>query len=141
MNNLVLDERKIDNLVSSYRDTEQLIYEGSDEHLDIILELQNSIYKLIKLSGEVNEELEKSFNTLSEEQAKIVVIKLSSGLRSAKQVITLLRNIHPSISDGIKSCRKELYLETKQIDEFVQDLIKYKINNPQDLKDLLNGIK
>jgi hypothetical protein len=141
MSNLVLDEKKIDTLVSSYQDTEKLIYAGSDEHLDLILDLQNSIKKLVKLSIDVNEELEKSFNDLTEEQAKTVVIKLTSGLRNAKQLITVLRNLHPSLSDGIKSCRKELYLETKQIDEFVQDLIKYKINNPQELKDLLNEIK
>ncbi len=141
MGSLVLDERKIDRLVSSYQDAEQLIYEGSDQHLDMILNLQDKLKKLIKLNVEVNEELEKSFNSFDGEQAKKIVIKLTFGLRIAKQLITALRSLPSSISEGIKSLRKELHLETKQLDEFVQDLIKYKINNPQELKDLLNGIK
>lgn len=134
MNNLLLDEKKIDKLVSSYQDTEQLIHEGSDEHLDIILEIQNSLKTLIKLSVDVNEELEKAFNYLNSEKAKDVVIKLSVGLRNAKQLIVALRNTHPSIFKGIKSSCQDLSLETKQIDEFVQDLIKYKITDPVELK-------
>lgn len=141
MSNLVLDETKIDNLVSSYQDTEQFIVEGSDEHLDIILGLQKNIKELIKLTVDVNDELEAKFNILDEDNAKSVVIKLSSGLRSAKQIITILRRLHPSISEGIKSLRKELYVETKQLEEYVEDLIKYKINDPKELKEILNGIK
>jgi hypothetical protein len=141
MSSAVLDERKIDSLVSSYQDTERLIYAGSDEHLDIILTLQQSVKHLIKLSVAVNEELEATFNSMSQDQAKSIVIKLTGGLNTAKQLIAVLRNCHPSIADGIKSCRKELYLETKQIDEFVQDIIRYKIENPQELKDIMNEIK
>lgn len=136
----ILDERKIDKLVMSYKDAEQIISEGSDQHLDIILRIQKSVKKVIELSIVVNEELESTFNTMNEENAKTTVLKLSLGLRMAKQLITVLR-MHPLISEALKSSRKELYLETKQIDEFVQDIIKYKLNDTQDLKDLLIAIK
>lgn len=136
----ILDERKIDKLVMSYKDAEQIISEGSDQHLDIILRIQKSVKKVIELSIVVNEELESTFNTMNEENAKTTVLKLSLGLRMAKQLITILR-MHPLISEALKSSRKELYLETKQIDEFVQDIIKYKLNDTQDLKDLLIAIK
>jgi S-adenosylmethionine synthetase len=141
MSHLVVDENKIDSLVSSYHDTEQLVFAGSDEQLDLILNMQNSINKLVKLSRDVSEELETAFNSLSEEQAKNVVIKLSSALSTAKQLITLLKNLPHALLEGTKSCRKDLYLETKQIDEFVQDIIKYKINSPKELTDLLKEIK
>lgn len=141
MSHLVINENKIDTLVSSYRDTEQLVFAGSDKQLDLILNMQNSINKLVQLSKDVNEELETTFNSLDEEQAKTVVIKLSSALSTAKQLITLLKGLPHALSEGTKSCRKDLYLETKQIDEFLQDIIKYKINSPKELTDLLNEIK
>jgi hypothetical protein len=141
MNNPIEGENKIDKLVSFYQDTKQLIYEVSDKQQNIISDLQNSIIKLTGLSFDVNEDLEKSFSYLSEDQAKNIIVKLSAGLKSARQLLALLSDIPPTITDRIKLFIKEFYLETKQINEFLQDLIKYKIHNPQEFKDLLNEVK
>lgn len=140
MANAVLDQKKIDSLVSCYQDTEKLIV-GSDEHLDIILSIQKSITQLTKLTQAVNNEIEEGFNSLPEEQAKEIVIKLTYGIRMAKQLIVSLRNTHPLIYEGIKSSYKELYIETKQLDEFIQDIIKYKLTNQDELLQVLKEIK
>lgn len=141
MSVVVLDESKIDSLVSSYEKTEKLIFAGSDEHLDIILDIQSAIKELTDLSIEVSNDLEKSFNDLTQDQAKNIVLKLSFGLRNARLLIANLKKFHPLIFNGIKTCLKDLVLETNQIDEFVHDLMKYKINQPEEIKSLLNDIK
>ncbi len=141
MSTVFANDQKIDSLLASYQAAEHIVHEGSDEHLDLILELQDSIKKLLQLSIDVNEVLESSFNALTEEEARDIVIKLTQGLGSARQFANFLRRLHPSIGVGIESLRKELYLETKQIHEFVQDIIKYKINQPDELRELLQDIQ
>lgn len=137
---LVPKDQKIDNLLASYRAAEQSVQEGSDEHLDLILELQSSIKKLIKVSVDVNEQIESSFNSLTEAESRNIVIKLTQALGYARQFGHFLNGLHPTLAVGIESLRNELYLETKQIHEFVQDLIKYKINQPNELRELLQDI-
>jgi hypothetical protein len=141
MSILIANDQKIDNLLASYQATEQIIHEGSDQHLDIILELQGSIKKLIQLSFDVNEVIESSFNSLTEDEARIIVVKLTQGLGFASQFSNFLRRLHPTIGIGIESLRRELNLETQQMHEFVQDLIKYKINQPDAIRELLTDLQ
>lgn len=141
MSSLVLDEKKIDDLVSSYQYTENLVIAGSDEHLDQILNLQKALKSLIDLSVAVSSELESAFNSLNAEQSKNVVVKLSAGLGNAWKLIKSLKTLPKLYRQGIKSRFDELILETEQIEEFVQDLIKYKITDPEELKVLLASIK
>ncbi len=139
---VAFDETKIDTLVSSYQDTEkQLIVIGSDEHLDIILSIQNTLKDLIKKSEAVSNQLELSFNSMNEEIAKSIVLKLSGGLRIAKQVIYILRNSPRPIKNGINTCLEQVTFETRQIDELVHDIIKYKLTKQDELQNLINEIK
>ncbi len=140
MSTLFANDQKIDNLIASYQATEQMIQEGSDEHLDLILELQNNIKKLLQVSPDVNDVLESTFNSITESEARNIVIKLTQGLGFARQFEAFLKRLHPSIGTGIESLRKDLYVETKQLHEFVQDLIKYKINQHDDIRELFQGI-
>jgi phosphoribosylaminoimidazole-succinocarboxamide synthase len=131
---------KIDKLVSSCQEAEKIIIIGSDEHLDIILDTQSALKKIIKLSVIVNEALESSFNQLSVDEAKRIVIKLNEGLSASKQLINALINSHSSISNGVKTLIDDLQIENDGIDEFIQDLINYKINSPKELVELLKSI-
>lgn len=140
MSNLVLDESKIDNLNASYEATEKTIIEGSDEHLDFLIDLQKDIKMLIAKTIEVNEMLEVSFNNMSEEEAKNMALKLTIGLNLARQFYRFLKSTPPIIYNGIKSCTTQLYLETKQVDEFLQDILRYKLRKTDELKDLFNEI-
>jgi len=142
VSSITIDESKIDDLVSTYGDTEaQLMAVGSDEHLDMLIDIQRNVQKLTALTIAVNDEIESHFNLIDEANARNLVIKLTAGLRLARQVITILSNSPAFISEGLSSCKKDLYLETKQLDEFVSDLIRFKINSPGPLNDLLNAIK
>lgn len=141
MGNLLLSGSKIDELVSTYETTEQLLAEGTDQHLDLILVIQQAIVALTKLTIEVNDGLEAAFNTIDEQEARNAVIKLSVSLRLAKQLISLLKKTSAIIQSGIKNHLKDLIIETKQIDEFVQDLLRYKINKPHELTTLLAQIQ
>lgn len=142
MNKCYIDEKKIDTLVSSYQDAEQVVSEGSDEHLDIILDLQSALKKLSKLTADVNNDLEEKFNSIDQTSARKIVIKLTILLTAARQLSSYLkRALSSSTYDGIKTSIQELYVETKQTDEFVKDIIKYKIEDTTELKELLNGIK
>jgi uncharacterized protein YpbB len=131
---------KIDNLVYSYREAERIVI-GSDEHLDIILDIQSALKKIIQLSIDVNEELENSFNQLELENSKSIVISLNTILYSSKQFIALLKDLHPAIYNGIQSLIYNLQTENEQIDEFIQDIINYRINTPVELIELLNSIE
>ncbi len=141
MSNAVLQTNKVDNFVSSFEVAEkELIQVGSDAYLDVILHFQKIIKELTILSVGVNDELEQGFNNMDAENSKTVVLKLIQGLRVAKQFIVIMK-AHPAIYAGVKSCLKELHIETKQIDEFLQDLVKYKLSNQTELVELLKGIK
>lgn len=141
MSNAVLQANKVDNFVSSFEVAEKnFLQVGSDDHLDVLLHLQKVIKELTKLSFDLNEELEKTFNNLDAEASKNIVIRICQGLRIAKQFIVFLKS-HPALYAGVKTAFKELHEETKQIDEFVQDIIKYKLSDQTELVELLNGIK
>ena len=139
MDTITLNETKIDSLVSSYKEAEKIII-GSDEHLDIILHLQKTLDEIIKLSIDVNNGLDDVFNNLDKESAKNTVIKLSTGLQLSRHLIVSFKRTHPSILEGIKSRIKALHIENKQIDEFIQDIIRYRINEPVELYDLLKSL-
>lgn len=136
MSNITLDGNKIEDLVSAYENSEELIA-GSGQHLDFILELQRDIKKLTKLTINVNDYLENEFNSLDEAKANAIVIRLIVGVRNAQRFYRSLKKMHPSLYEGIKSCTKDLYIETKQVDEFIQDIIKYKIQDTSELRTLL----
>jgi len=141
MSNAVLPTNKVDNFVSSFEVAEKnLIQIGSDDHLDVLLNLQNVIKDLTRLSIGVNEELDARFNHLDTDTSKNLVIKICQGLRIAKQFIVIMKS-HPAIYVGVKTSLKELHEETKQIDEFVQDIIKYKLSDQTELTELLKEIK
>ena len=125
--------------MDSYQEAERFIV-GSDEHLDIILETQRHIDGLTAASRAVNQELENSFNNINREQAITIVAKLEKGLYAAHHGHYLLKSLHPTIYSAIRTHFDKLYLETKQIEEFVEDLKRYKINEPSDLNDLLRSI-
>ncbi len=139
MNSAVLSEKKIDTLLSSYEDTERMMI-GSDEHLDTILRIQESVRYMTKLTIDVNNAIEEGFNELDTDHARKIVIKLTSSIGSAHHFLSSLKSM-PHIYEGIKTAYRELYVETKDLGEFIQDLIKYKINDPSDLRELLQAIK
>lgn len=65
---------KIDILASSFIEVEQLIIAGTDEHLDLILRIQDMLKSMTAKSVAVNSVLEAEFNNLSRDLAKKLVI-------------------------------------------------------------------
>jgi hypothetical protein len=138
MSSTTLVESKLDNLVSSYQDTEKILIEGSDEHLDLILNIQRSLKRMTTITLEVNNFLEAKFNSFTNEEAKICVVKLTGAINTSRQLMAFIRR-SPSIFLGVSSCLKDLSIEIKDMNEFIQDLIKYKLNQPIELIELLKA--
>lgn len=137
-----IDEGKIDNLASSYREAEEVFSDGSDEHLDLILTIQGYLKDLTCQTAAVNNEIEAKFNALDEASAKATVGKLSIVLSAGNQLNAYLKRALSSATySGISTCLQDLYVETKQLAEFAEDIIRYKIQEATELKHLLNEIQ
>jgi hypothetical protein len=132
-----IDHSKVHNAATSFRSFERTLAEGSDEQLDLILDLQSDIVKCINKTVELNSWLEESFNSFNQEEAKKVILEVSDALRTAHQIVILSRKVPRAIADGLKTKVSEFSLELRDTREFLDDLHRYKLNANPDLVDLV----
>jgi hypothetical protein len=131
-----LNDATVNKVISSYQHTEQTIREGSDAHLDLILDIKSDLLKMIEATKSVVTEIEEKFNGFTEDTAKDAVLKLLPCFRIAYQLIALLKR-----SMLYKSVKKEIglfNLELNELKEFVSDLQRYKIEKNEELTALFN---
>jgi hypothetical protein len=142
INECHIDDEKLDTLASSYREAEDVFSEESDEHLDVILDLQQALRTLTRQTADVNNELEAKFNSFDQISAKKTLGKLTVVLSAGSQLNAYLKRALPvSTYSGIESCVRDLYVETKQLAEFAEDIIRYKLQDITELRELINEIK
>ncbi len=136
----VFNESKIETAFSSIPETERTIRAGSDEHLDLIVDIQKDIENITRNTEELNSEIEEKFNYITAEQASRYVNKISEGLIVCKKLIALIK-ANKYIYIGVKTHLHQLILELNDLSEFINDLKNYKINNNKELNTLLDSIK
>jgi hypothetical protein len=131
-----IDINKINTVISSYQHTEKTIIEGSDEHLDLILDVQNDLIKMTEVTQDLVGDIERDFNLFNEETAKNAVIKIFPCFRMADHIIDRLKGffIYPSIIAQVNNFEAEV----NELKEFVSDLSRYKVQQNDDLIALFN---
>lgn len=130
-------ENAIDTVISSYQHTDKIIVEGSDEHLDLILHIQNDLKQMTALTKALVDALEEEFNLLDEQTAKDMVVKIFPCFRMAYQIISRLKK--SMLYPGLQNTIAEFNTELDELKEFTSDLSRYKVQQNTELLDLFNA--
>jgi len=130
------EKDKINNIISSYQQTERTILEGSDQHLDLILDVRNDLARITNLTKDLVEDLEQDFNTMDKTKAKETVVNIFPCLRMAHQITSSLRRSF--ICNEVKQQVNDFDREVNELKEIVSDLSRYKVEKNDDLVALFN---
>lgn len=131
-----LDNKRIENVISSYDHTEKTLIGGSDEHLDLILEITTDLSKITSVTDELINDIEKNFNSFTSETAKDAIVKIFPIFRLAHQLNNSLKR--KGLTNGLETPIADFNAVVNELKEFVSDLERYKIQNTDDLKALFN---
>ena len=131
-----INDKTIGVVLSSYQQTEQTLIEGSDEHLDLILEITNDLKQMTRLTADLVGEIEENFNSFNQNTAKDAVVKIFPCFGIANQIIGLLKKspLYPSLKTSLAA----FIIELNELKEFVSDLSKYKVQDNKELIALFN---
>ncbi len=131
-----LNDNTINTVISSLQHTERTIAEGSDEHLDLILDVKRDVIAMTEATKKLVAEIEQNFNSFSEETAKDAVVKLFPCFRMAYQLISLIKRT--ILYNSVKSDISLFNIELDELKEFVSDLSRYKVQKNEELRALFN---
>lgn len=135
MSTATLDIEKIDSTLSSFEDTEKTIIEGSDAHLDIILEIQKGLTENTELTRSLVDYIEANFNCFSETSAQMLVAKifpcfdLTKKIREAIESVNLINEVRGHLSN--------FEAEVDELFEITTDLSRYKVNGTDEFNSLI----
>ena len=134
-----IEDKTIRTVISSYQHAEKMLVEGSDEHLDLILEIKNDLQKMTVLTRALVHEIELNFNAISKEAAKEAVVKIFPCFGIAEQIVGHLKRagLYSSLLSTIHAFDTEL----NELKEFVSDLSRYKVQDNDELIALFNEEK
>ena len=131
------DEIKmIEQTVSSIEDTEQFILRGSDEHLDLILEVRKELSNIAELTRGIVEDIERNFNNYTSEKARDIVDKVPSIFRGAEKINTLTINV--GLQNEVSTQLEMFNNEINDLREITNDLSRYKVSRNEDYNSLFN---
>jgi hypothetical protein len=130
------DIKMIEVAVSSIEHTEQSIIKGSDEHLDLILEIQKGLYTNTELIRKVVDDIEKNFNSYSSEKAKDLLAKIFPVFKLAESINSSINS--EGIEKELKAHLADFNDEVKELFEMANDLSRYKVNISTDYNSLFN---
>lgn len=132
----VLDIEKIDPALSSLEDTEKAVIEGSDEHLDIILIVQNALSKNTVETQLLVNYIESNFNNYTAKTAQELIAKVFPYFDLAKKIKEAVKE--SGISMDVKSHLAEFETEVNELFEITNDLSKHKVRSSDDYNTLFN---
>lgn len=134
-----IDDNQLSKVIYSYNETERVIIEGSDEHLDLILDIKGDLTRLTSLTEELVNQIEKDFNAFTIETAKDAVVKLFPIFRIAYHIVQRLR--HNNLTNGLETTIADFIGVVDELKEFVSDLERYKIQSTDELTELFQEKK
>lgn len=134
-----LNDNTVNTVISSLQHTERTITEGSDEHLDLILDVKRDLSNMTEATRNLVAEIESNFNSFNEETAKDAVVKLFPCFRMSYQLISLIKRtiLYNSVRSDISLFKREL----DELKEFASDLSRYKVQKNEELIALFNDEK
>jgi len=128
--------KMIEQTVSSIEDTEQFILHGSDEHLDLILDVQKGLSNIAELTRGIVNDVEKNFNGYTSEKAKDIVDKAFLIFSGSGKINTLI--INAGLQNEVRTQLEMFNNEVNDLREITNDLSRYKVNRNEDYNSLFN---
>lgn len=130
------DIKIIERTVSSMEDTEQSILQGSDEHLDMILDVQKGLSDIAALARELVDDIERNFNSYTTEKAKDMLIRIFPIFRRAENINTSIINV--GLLNEVKAQLEMFNNEINDLREITNDISRYKVSANDDYNSLFN---
>jgi hypothetical protein len=135
-NDMIAFEEKVVNFQKENEEAQRVIIKGSDEHLDILLNIKKVLDPLTeKYSVLMNELIPHSNNLSFEELTKAIPALLELYSSSIKLVAVLKRS---RIARDIKTCAQNYYSQVENLHEFIYDL--ENLRDDEDLGKILEEI-
>ncbi len=130
------DIKLIERTVSSLANTERSIAQGSDEHLDMILNIQRGFSNVVQFISTLVNAVEKNFNLYTIEQAKEMLAKIHEIFHAAESLKDSIAKT--SLQGQINSQLEVFCNELNDLREIANDLSRYRVNMDQDYNSLFN---
>ncbi len=124
-----LDIEKIKSTLSSLEDTEKIIA-GSDEHLDLILDIQKSLSENSKLTASLVDTVEANFRNYTPTKAQEFIARVFPLFDMAKNIKRAIQE--EGIFNEVRSHWEEFAEEVDDLFEIVNDLSRYKSSADDD---------
>lgn len=130
------DIKMIEMTVSTIEKTERSIAKGSDEHLDLILDIREGLSESTLLISKVIDDIEKNFNSYTTEQAQNLLTKIFPVFDLTKSINSLIERLE--LSKDLKTHLAAFNDEVRELSEIANDLSRYKVNTSTDYNSLFH---
>lgn len=132
---MVAFEDKVISFQKENEEVKQVLIEGSDEHLDLLLDFKRTLDKLTNNFVQFMDDIIPSSNKLNKDEIK------SSGIPSLLDLyasaIGLVATLKRSrLSSDLKSCCQAYYAQVENLRELISDLEHYR-GSDDDLDEIL----
>jgi hypothetical protein len=114
------------------------IVSGSDEHLDILLEIKKLIDPLTESWRAFFKSITKDLNDLDEKDLVLAVPKLLDLYASAIKLVATLKRSR--IKTDLKITVQDFCSEVDNLHEVIYDIERYRLNDDEQIKNLLDQI-
>ncbi|GEP92704.1 hypothetical protein SAMN05660909_03125 [Chitinophaga terrae (ex Kim and Jung 2007)] len=122
--------QEIDSTLSSIEHTEKLVI-GSDEHLDIILEIRQSFIEMSSNLVSLTDHIESMFAVINMEAAEKLIAKAFPVFSIANKLVKATLDI-PEIYKYVREPLQQFEQEVDGLFEIIGDLARYKVRNSDD---------
>lgn len=137
------DLKTIERILSLLEDTDLLgdtggaVVHGSDEHLDIILDMQRRLLNAAQFIGTLVDAVGKKFNLYTTEQAKEMLVKIFPIFRAAENFSNSIikAGLHGHVNTQLEIFNNEI----NDLFEITNDLSRYRVNVRENYNALFNS--
>ncbi len=136
MNTTIVDIEKIDYTLTSFQVTDDVVTMGSDEHLDLILDVQNGLEKTAQQTRSLVEYIESDFNNFTDDSAKLLISKIFPCFGLMRRLEKSIRET--GILNEVSTQLEELTIEVNELYEITNDLSRFRANPTDDINSFVN---
>ncbi|MBV8252772.1 MAG: hypothetical protein JO154_09215 [Chitinophaga sp.] len=128
-------DQKINSTLSSIENTEKLVL-GSDEHLDLILEIKDSLQEMSGHVVFILEDIESQFASITKEEAEHIIAKLFPLFGLAKKLVTVIMSA--VVYESVKASLDQFVIDVEDLYEILNDLSRYKVRKDSDFSSYIS---
>lgn len=131
-------EEKIDCFYQENEESVNVIIEGSDEHLDLILSITKPLTSITEKFKEFNEFLYSHISKYSDERLGKLMPKLRELNKSCITLIGAIRTCF--LYQNVRTCLKEYSKQHDLLREIIHDIQYFRLNKDKEFDNLLNQL-